>query len=172
MLAPKIRTRTDKRKQFAGVRTRARNIRAMSIPRLSDILRAQPSILQTAAGESLRMLSRAVGDMNGQRVAAGGRKFDMPGLIRHSRRASGPMPKPGLFRPNVRLNPSMVSDRRLNTPVENRAGWNGRLRVGRLPNILPVPPLRRVNPTSVPRATLSASARSSANRTRKRLALR
>jgi len=57
----------------------------------------------------------------------------------------------GPFRPKVKLDRSQVRDQRLNTPVETRAGWDGRQRIGQLPYIFPLTPLQRVNPSIRPR---------------------
>lgn len=187
MPAPKIRTSSGKGKQFANIRLRGRRIQAMAVPRGSDVSRAAhslvrgrlpdgsllSSIVNTLVRPGIPRSARPVGPVaqankfaasliSGSDVTRTITKANRPPL----RRMVGPVRKPGLFRPNVRLNPSMVSDRRMNTPVETRAAWDGRFRVGKLPNLIPVPPLRRVNPTSVPRVTMSASARATTTRNR------
>lgn len=69
------------------------------------------------------------------------------GTLRRRRSSGGP------FRPNALLDRSQVTDRRLNTPVETRAAWDGRRRVGNPFSVLfPVPPLKRVNPSVRPPA--------------------
>lgn len=54
------------------------------------------------------------------------------------------------FRPTVKLDRSQVRDQRLNTPVETRAAWDGRQRIGMPPYMFPIPWQRRINPSVRP----------------------
>lgn len=108
-----------------------RDIRGMSIPRLTDIARAEPNLIRGAGMATMRMFQEAVGLMNRERVVRGERPIDMPGRIQHShRRVAGPTsfpasqmppasdrarqranPTSAVFRPKVRLDGSRVQVR-------------------------------------------------------------
>lgn len=66
------------------------NLKAMSIPRIGDILRGEPSLAQSAAASAIRMFQNAMGEYNGQRVRQGQRAIDFPGRYHHPKRVIRP----------------------------------------------------------------------------------
>lgn len=78
MYVPVSELRENEEKQ-AGRATRPLPIKALSIPRAGDVLRGEPNLIQAAAANVQDMLYKAVDLMNGENVAAGGRRLDLPG---------------------------------------------------------------------------------------------
>lgn len=66
------------------------NLKSMSIPRIGDILRGEPSLAQSAAASAIRMFQNAMGEYNGQRVRQGQRAIDFPGRYHHPKRVIRP----------------------------------------------------------------------------------
>jgi hypothetical protein len=125
---PLTRRRTRKPMGRASVARRPR-ISAMAVPRVGDILRGEPNIIQGAAAGTIDLLRRATEALNGETVAAGGRRFDYPGR-RNVKARTQTIGKPGTFKAGVPLNPAAVADRR---DPKYRTKTSGALTVKRAP---------------------------------------